>query len=54
MRTGAHRDEDVSLGLGTPEAEAALERLLECEEAGDFEDFGVEEYSARYADYYDE
>ncbi len=40
--------------LGTPEAEAALERLLECEEAGDFEDFGVEEYSARYADYYDE
>ncbi|MCX5173538.1 hypothetical protein OG616_36670 [Streptomyces antibioticus] len=39
--------------LGTAEAEAALQRLLECEEAGDFEDFDVEEYSAWYADYFE-
>lgn len=39
--------------LRTPEAEAALQRLLECEEAGDFEGFRVEEYSAQYADYYE-
>ncbi|MEU3282417.1 hypothetical protein [Streptomyces antibioticus] len=38
--------------LGTPEAEAARQRLLECEEAGDFEDFDVEGYSAWYADHY--
>lgn len=35
-----------------PEAEAALQRLLVCEQAGDFEDFSVEERSAQYADYY--
>lgn len=38
--------------LRTPEAEAALRRLLECEEAGDFEGFRVEEYSAYCTDYY--
>ncbi|MET8981083.1 hypothetical protein ABZX85_36330 [Streptomyces sp. NPDC004539] len=39
--------------LRTPEAEAARQRLLECEEAGDFEGFRVDEYSAQYADYYE-
>ncbi|NUV62469.1 hypothetical protein [Streptomyces sp. CAI-85] len=39
--------------LRTPEAEAARQRLLECEEAGDFEDFCVEDRSAQYADYYE-
>ena len=39
--------------LRTPEAEAAYQRLLECEEAGDFEGFRVEEYSAQWADYYE-
>ncbi|MGP4085632.1 hypothetical protein [Streptomyces sp. KR55] len=32
-----------------PEAEAALRRLLDAEEAGDFEGFSVEEHSAHYA-----
>lgn len=40
--------------LDTPEAEAAHQRLLACEAAGDFEGFRVAEYSARYDDYYDE
>jgi hypothetical protein len=35
-----------------PEAEAALQRLLQCEAAGDFEDFSTETQSARYAAYY--
>ncbi|MFH8935424.1 hypothetical protein [Streptomyces griseosporeus] len=35
-----------------PEAEAALQRLLACEAASDFEDFSVTEHSARYAAYY--
>ena len=35
-----------------PEAEAALQRLLRCEAAGDFEDFTVEGHSAFYAAYY--
>lgn len=35
-----------------PEAEAALRRLLACEQAGDFEDFSVAERSAEYAAYY--
>ncbi|GAB7109868.1 hypothetical protein JCM4814A_81830 [Streptomyces phaeofaciens JCM 4814] len=35
-----------------PEAEAALRRLLDCEKAGDFEDFSAEEHSAQYAAYY--
>jgi hypothetical protein len=39
--------------LRTSEAEAALQRLLECEEAGGFEGFSVEEYSAQYVDYYE-
>jgi hypothetical protein len=37
-----------------PEAEAALQRLLDCEEGGDFEDFSVEGHSAQYAAYYTE
>lgn len=39
--------------LRTPEAEAAHQRLLECEAAGDFEGFRVEEYSTQYAAYYE-
>lgn len=35
-----------------PEAEAALRRLLACEQAGDFEDFSVAERAAQYAAYY--
>ncbi|MEU9210429.1 hypothetical protein AB0D27_21340 [Streptomyces sp. NPDC048415] len=35
-----------------PEAEAALQRLLRCEAAGDFEDFSAARYSAWYAAYY--
>ncbi|MFE4631546.1 hypothetical protein [Streptomyces mirabilis] len=35
-----------------PEAEAALQRLLDCDQAGDFEDFSVEGHSAQYAAYY--
>ncbi|MFC4499826.1 MULTISPECIES: hypothetical protein [Streptomyces] len=35
-----------------PEAEAALQRLLRCEAAGDFEDFSVAGHSAWYAAYY--
>ncbi|MFG2357432.1 hypothetical protein [Streptomyces sp. NPDC048521] len=35
-----------------PEAEAALQRLLDCEKAGEFEDFSVEGHSAQYAAYY--
>jgi len=35
-----------------PAAEEALQRLLDCEKAGDFEDFSVEERSAQYAEYY--
>ncbi|MER6559592.1 hypothetical protein ABT300_18030 [Streptomyces sp. NPDC001027] len=46
-RTKAHL-----LSQGLPEAEAALQRLLDCEEAGDFEDFSVEAHSAQYAVYY--
>ncbi|MFC8349877.1 hypothetical protein [Streptomyces sp. NPDC057280] len=39
--------------LRTREAEAACQRLTESEEAGDFEGFRVEVYSAQYADYYE-
>lgn len=39
--------------LRTPEAESAHRRILECEEAGDFEGFHVEELSAWCADYYE-
>ncbi|MFF4545599.1 hypothetical protein [Streptomyces sp. NPDC001435] len=35
-----------------PEADAALQRLLQCEAAGDFEDFSTEAQSAQYAAYY--
>ncbi|MFP3990598.1 hypothetical protein U9R90_24660 [Streptomyces sp. E11-3] len=35
-----------------PEAEAALQRLLRCEAAGDFEDFTATGHSAWYAAYY--
>ncbi|HET6353169.1 hypothetical protein [Streptomyces sp.] len=35
-----------------PEAEAALQRLLRCEAAGDFEDFSAAGHSAWYAAYY--
>ncbi|WP_330350448.1 hypothetical protein [Streptomyces sp. NBC_00582] len=35
-----------------PEADAALRRLLDAEEAGDFEGFSVEEYAAQHAAYY--
>ncbi|MGI5137417.1 MULTISPECIES: hypothetical protein [unclassified Streptomyces] len=35
-----------------PEAKAVLRRLLDAEEAGDFEDFSVEGHSAQYAAYY--
>ncbi|HEX5569015.1 MAG TPA: DUF4291 family protein [Streptomyces sp.] len=35
-----------------PEAEAALRRLLDAEEAGEFEDFSVEGHSAHCAAYY--
>ncbi|WP_329282133.1 hypothetical protein [Streptomyces sp. NBC_01451] len=35
-----------------PEAEAALQRLLRCETAGDFEDFSAAGRSAWYAAYY--
>jgi hypothetical protein len=38
--------------LRSPEAEAALRRLLLCESAGDFEDFSVEGHSGFYATYY--
>jgi hypothetical protein len=38
--------------LRSPEAEAALQRLLLCESAGDFEDFSVEGHSGFYATYY--
>ncbi|MFJ6728511.1 hypothetical protein ACIQPQ_26805 [Streptomyces sp. NPDC091281] len=35
-----------------PEAAAALSRVDECDEAGDFESFTAEEWSARYAEHY--
>jgi hypothetical protein len=35
-----------------PEAEAALERILACEEAGDFEGFAVDAWAAGYARYF--
>lgn len=35
-----------------PEAKAALQRLLACEDANDFEGFSVEEQSAWYTEYY--
>lgn len=35
-----------------PEAERALQRLISCEAAGDFEEFSVEGHSAWYAAYY--
>ena len=35
-----------------PQAEAALQRLIRCEAAGDFEDFTTAGHSARYAAYY--
>ncbi|MFF7978153.1 hypothetical protein ACFZDK_03340 [Streptomyces sp. NPDC007901] len=35
-----------------PEAEAALQRLLRCAAAGDFDDFSVAAHSAWYAAYY--
>jgi hypothetical protein len=35
-----------------PEADAALQRLLRCEAAGDFEDFSAAGHSAWYAAYY--
>lgn len=38
--------------LRLPEAEAALRRLLQCESAGNFEDFSVEGHSDFYAAYY--
>lgn len=37
---------------GRPEADAALQRLIRCEAAGDFEDFTPETQSAQYAAYY--
>ena len=37
--------------LRLPEAEAALRRLLQCESAGNFEDFSVEGHSDFYAAY---
>ncbi|MFF4861537.1 hypothetical protein ACWCRF_00120 [Streptomyces sp. NPDC002405] len=46
-RTKAHLS-----GLRLPEAEAALQRLLRCEAAGDFEDFSAAGHSAWYAAYY--
>ncbi|WP_340374306.1 hypothetical protein U5640_03375 [Streptomyces sp. SS7] len=38
--------------LRPPEAAAALQRLLDCEQAGDFEDFSVAGHAAQYAAYY--
>ncbi|MFJ9583059.1 hypothetical protein [Streptomyces acidicola] len=38
--------------LCLPEADAALQRLAQCEAAGDFEDFSAETYSALHAAYY--
>ncbi|MPY51300.1 hypothetical protein [Streptomyces acidicola] len=38
--------------LRPADADAALQRLVQCEAAGDFEDFSAETYSALHATYY--
>ena len=40
------------LGLKTDEATAALSRLTECEKAGDFDHFSVDQYIADSKEYY--
>lgn len=50
--SGLARTKAYLSSQGTPEAEAALQRLTHCEACGDFENFSVAEHSARYADYY--
>ncbi|MEU7379044.1 MULTISPECIES: hypothetical protein [unclassified Streptomyces] len=50
--SGLARTKAYLPGLRLPEAAAALRRLVQCEAAGDFEDFSVETYSALYAAYY--
>ncbi|MEV5086072.1 hypothetical protein AB0K74_47930 [Streptomyces sp. NPDC056159] len=50
--SGMARTKAYLLSQRLPEAEAALQRLLDCEKAGDFEDFSVEGHSAQYAAYY--
>ena len=39
-------------GQASPDAEAALAYLTECEEAGDFAGFSVEEYTRQWSGYY--
>ncbi|KAB1987912.1 hypothetical protein [Streptomyces triticiradicis] len=50
--SGLGRTKAYLSGLRLPEAEAALQRLLRCEAARDFEDFSVAGHSAWYAAYY--
>ena len=50
--SGLTRTKAYLLSQRLSEAEAALHRLLDCEKAGDFEDFSVEGHSAQYAAYY--
>ncbi|MFG2964055.1 hypothetical protein ACGFZS_12335 [Streptomyces sp. NPDC048288] len=50
--SGLVRTKTFLSGQRLPEAEAALQRLIRCEAAGDFDGFSAKEHSARYADYY--
>ncbi|WP_232839246.1 hypothetical protein [Streptomyces triticisoli] len=50
--SGLNRTKAYLSCLPLPEADAALQRLVQCEAAGDFEDFSAETYSALYAAYY--
>lgn len=50
--SGLARTKAYLLSQPSPQARAALQRLLDCEQAGDFEGFSVEGYTARQAAYY--
>ncbi|MEU1268383.1 hypothetical protein [Streptomyces sp. NPDC005799] len=50
--SGLARTKEYLLSQRLPEADAALQRLVDCEKAGDFDDFSVEGQSAQYAAYY--
>ncbi len=51
---GLVRTKEFLSSHSSEEAQAALARLLDCEAAGDFEDFSVGDVSAFYVSYYDD
>ncbi|MEV7289521.1 hypothetical protein AB0O01_34075 [Streptomyces sp. NPDC093252] len=50
---GLERTKAYLAGQSSPESEAALKRLVYCEDAGDFEGFTPEERFAYYTAYYE-